>query len=126
MPVSVLIVEDDTLVAMDMGLVVSEAGYAVVGPVGRACEALELLSTQGCDLALLDANLGAVGGDIANVAAALSERGIPFAFVTGYAREALPPPYRDVHLLEKPFNSARLLALIRELEARGPSPLLRG
>ena len=114
MPKTVLIVEDEVLVALDVEATVLGAGYLVLGPAHKESVALDLLQRQKCDIALLDANLGN-GGDIVAVAQALQKRCIPFAFVTGYTRQDLPEPFRDVPLLSKPFYPVDLTALLDKL-----------
>jgi hypothetical protein len=46
------------------------------------------------------------------VAGSAPERGVPFAFVTGYSKDVLPPPYRDRPLLQKPFRTQVVLATL--------------
>ena len=41
----------------------------------------------------------------------LRERGIPFAFITGYGLSGLDPAYCDVPTLQKPFRLRELDAL---------------
>jgi len=46
-----------------------------------------------------------------DIAAALTRRNIPFVFVTGYGREALPESFGQSSVLTKPFtrsSSSRL------------------
>jgi hypothetical protein len=47
----------------------------------------------------------------------LQQRGIPFAFVTGYDREALPSRFSTVGRLEKPVYAAQLTQLLLSLVA---------
>ena len=62
--------------------------------------ALQLLDRGGrIDAAILDVNLD--GERVAPVADALRERGIPFVFSSGHAREALPDRFRDMPLVDK-------------------------
>jgi hypothetical protein len=56
------------------------------------------------------------------VAAALCERRIPFAFVTGHGRENLPPEYARWPLIQKPFDCTRLVAAVHRLLQDGPEP----
>jgi hypothetical protein len=37
---------------------------------------------------------------------------VPFAFVTGYSKDVLPPPYRDRPLLQKSFRTQAVLATL--------------
>jgi DNA-binding response OmpR family regulator len=69
-----------------------KAGFDVVGPAGIVAEALKLVSTEGCDAAILDVNLG--GGTSAPIADELRERGTPFLVLSGYTRTIIPPSCR--------------------------------
>lgn len=109
-----LVVEDELLVALDIESILSEAGLDVVGPASSAAEALKLIADTPPDAALLDANLS--GQPIDAVAQALGERGIPFAYVTGYGRESLPAAH-PAPIVPKPFNAEQLLAAARQLLA---------
>jgi hypothetical protein len=42
----------------------------------------------------------------------LTRKNCPFAFVTGYGREALPPGFRDAAVLGKPFGRDQLFATL--------------
>jgi len=111
-----LVVEDELLVALDIESILSEGGLDVIGPASSAAEALKLIADTPPDAALLDANLS--GEPIDTVAQALSERGIPFAYVTGYGRESLPPAH-PASIVPKPFDAEQLLAAARQLLAAG-------
>jgi DNA-binding response OmpR family regulator len=76
-----LIVEDELLIAALLATQAGEAGYDVVGPVGRVEEASKLAEMEGIDAAVLDVHLAA-GALSYPVADTLARRGIPFAFVT--------------------------------------------
>lgn len=114
----VLLVEDEPLVALDMEEEISALGVKVVGSASTVNAALRLIEEVEFDAALLDGNLHGHSAD--RVAAALAGKGIPFAFATGYGREALPPAYRDVPVLGKPFDSVRLAATLVGLMAAEP------
>jgi len=109
-----LVVEDELLVALDIETILSDAGLIVIGPASSAEEALELIAASPPDAALIDANLS--GRPIDAVAQALSERGIPFAYVTGYDRESLPR-HHPAPIVPKPFDADQLLAAARRLLA---------
>src|SRR3546814_1750488 len=98
----ILLIEDEPLIAMDMCDTLEDGGYTVVGPASTLDEAHELVETAKFDAALLDANLS--GEAVDEVAAALTRKGMPFAFVTGYGREALPEAFRHAPLLNKPLD----------------------
>src|SRR3546814_19801225 len=87
---------------MDMCDTLEDAGYTVVGPASTLDEAHELVETATFDAALLDANLS--GEAVDEVAAAMTRKGMTFAFVTGYGREEVPEEFRHAPLLNKPPN----------------------
>jgi len=112
----VLVVEDEYLLADDLSLALSSAGAEVLGPVPSVEEAIAtIVSEQKIDLAVLDVNLR--GDMVFPVADALMERGIPFAFATGYDRDALPDRFTTVPRFEKPFKAHGVAAILVPLIA---------
>ena len=111
----IILIEDEALVAMELEATLSGAGYEVVGAAGNLEEAKRLIAEGGCDAALLDVNLG--GRPVDELVAALKRRNVPFAFVTGYGRSALPDGCRDAIVVEKPFSRDRLIAAVTALLA---------
>jgi hypothetical protein len=65
---------------------------------------------------LLDANLH--GSPVDRIAEALSQRHIPFAFVTGYNSNALPEAFRGIPILSKPCTSEQVIEAAASLVAR--------
>ena len=108
----VLVVEDDYLIATDARRELERAGAQVIGPFGRAAQALEALEQQPIDCAVVDVNLG--DGPSFEVAQALIGRKAPLVFVTGYNAEVLPDRYRGLTRLEKPVAGADLVAAVAE------------
>lgn len=102
----VLVVEDEALVAMELARVLTSAGAHVVGPAGSIEEALDLVNRHTIDRAVLDVNLG--GRMVTPVARALSERAIPFIYLTGYQE----PGVDDGPVLRKPATSELLLGAL--------------
>ncbi|MBO0735060.1 MAG: response regulator [Alphaproteobacteria bacterium] len=111
--VKVLVVEDEFLVALLIEDMLSAAGCVVSGPIPRLAEALEAVGHESYDAAVLDVNLG--GERIDPVADALSQRNVPFAFVTGYGAAAMPDGYSDRPRLRKPFKTADLIGTLTDL-----------
>ncbi len=107
----ILVVEDNALVADMIADILVMAGAEVVGPTGWVATALELAGDGRLHGALLDVNLH--GDPSFPVAAVLRQRGIPFIFLTGYGEpDALPPVFRGVPRLIKPFREDDLAMLI--------------
>ena len=118
--VRVLLVEDETLVAMLLEDMISDLGGTVVGSASRVSRALEMVQDPGCgiDLAVLDVNLG--GEEVFPVASALAERSVPFAFSTGYGNAGLPDAWRSRPTLQKPFTQEQVTTVLgRALRAEG-------
>ena len=62
-------------------------GCEVVGPAGHVNRTLTMIATETIDAAVLDLNLGGVRSY--PIADALTERGIPFVFATGYGEDGV-------------------------------------
>jgi CheY-like chemotaxis protein len=110
----VLVVEDEYLIRMLLEDMLADLGYAVAAAVGSMDEASEHAANGAFSAAILDVNLD--GREIFPVADMLSERGLPFVFVTGYGERTLPERYRNHPTLQKPFQADQLgVALSRLL-----------
>jgi len=108
--VRVLVVEDEYLVAILIEEILESAGCIVMGPIPRVPEALDAVDHDDYDAAVLDVNLA--GERINPVADALSERNVPFLFVTGYGANALPSEYAERPHVCKPFRMAELIGAL--------------
>ncbi len=102
----VLIVEDDVLVAWHLEDMLTALGHEVVGQATRIEMAMELACESAIDFAVLDINVA--GTKSFPVADILCERGIPFAFASGYGAEGLMDGYRDFPALRKPYTQEDL------------------
>jgi CheY-like chemotaxis protein len=106
-----LIVEDEPLVAMDCAEALEGAGATIAGTAGNLDDALRDIGRLEFDAAVLDANL--YGRSVDPAAAALTRRGIPFIFVSGYNKEALPKAFLHAPTLCKPYTSDALVAAVQ-------------
>ena len=114
---AILIIEDEFLVAVDIRFHLQRAGFAEVEHASTEEAALRAIADRSWAAAVVDANLNGRGID--EIAAALKGKGVPFVVVTGYGRNGLPAVVDDVQVIEKPFNSKRLLDAVTGLfEAR--------
>jgi CheY-like chemotaxis protein len=111
-----LLVEDEYIIADDLALSLERLGFEIVGPAGSVQEALDLVSRDGyrLDGAVLDINLR--GERAYPVADALSDRGVPFVFTTGYDTQVIPAPYATVPRCEKPVNLEQLSRWLSKTE----------
>jgi PAS domain S-box-containing protein len=111
----ILLVDDEPLLVMDLEDTLTSAGCFIVGPANTVAQAKVLIGEAEFDAALLDVNLG--GQKVDELAAVLTQKNIPFAFVTGYGREGLPPSFQHAPLVGKPFSQQQMLDTVRQLVA---------
>jgi len=113
---SVLLVEDEMILAAEIEHSLEEAGAQVIGPVGRLGDALAIVTTsdERFDAAILDVDLH--GQDVFPVADVLRDRGIPFLFHTAHGSKAgLKDRYSGAVVCNKPVFSEHLVALVAGL-----------
>lgn len=109
----VLVVEDEALIAIEIDGILAAAGFAVVGPVATVKDALPLLASDAIDGAVLDVNLGRETSE--PIAQELTQRGVPFLAVSGYATDQRPTVFQGAPFLAKPFRASDLIAAVRRL-----------
>ena len=101
----VLIVEDESLVAMLLETILEDMGCTPVGPAATVEDGLRMAGDgEPVDAALLDVNVA--GKQVFPIAEALKARGVPFVFSTGYGEGGLPDEWRGQPTLQKPFTEA--------------------
>ena len=106
---SVLIIEDEPIIAMDIEELVQSCGHTVVGVVGSEADAVALAEQCKPGLILADINLGAGGDGTSAVARIMKLHYAPVIFVTAYPErlltgEALEPAF----VITKPFEPLTL------------------
>lgn len=120
---TVLVVEDETIIALDIQDVLEECGLQVLGPAATVRGALDLLAAERSDAAVLDLNLH--GEASTPVARALRAMNVPFVVASGYGAESMPrdAAIQDAPKVDKTSRHEDLAAvLIRLLDAIGPAP----
>lgn len=113
--ISILIVEDDPVIAHDISVVLRKHGYKISGTAHNYNKAADMLVSKEFDLAILDVNLG-TGKTGIDVAEALKNRHLkPFVFLTSYSDDATLTAAQEqgpYGYLVKPFQEATLLSTI--------------
>lgn len=105
---TILIVEDEPLVAFDLADLVEHQGGKVVGPVHTVREGLSLADRTDAAGAILDANLEDC--DVTQLALALIEKGTPFVIYTGTGLpDALARLHPDLPVVMKPAQTRIVL-----------------
>ncbi|MCW2339137.1 CheY-like chemotaxis protein [Sphingobium sp. B2D3A] len=105
---SVLIVEDEIFIAMEIERILEEAGYNVVAIAADHAEALSVGPTA--QLAFVDLNLrdGPTGPQIAHELA--SRHGIRVVYVTANPSQIGEPAPEAIGCIRKPFTPDAILA----------------
>lgn len=119
----ILVVEDEMLVVMALEDMLADLGCTEVRRAANVQQAMALMDNQAFDLATLDLNLD--GANSYAVAQALTDRGVPFAFSTGYGRLGVRDDYAGPPVLNKPFSRGQLLAIVKVLLATPAGPSSR-
>lgn len=114
---TILLVEDEALVAMELTALLREQGCHVLGAANSVDRALALLETRQPDAALLDLNLR--GKSASPVAQALNERGVPFFVMSGYGKpQAGEDGLGESRWLSKPVNHRELMRALKQMLTR--------
>jgi CheY-like chemotaxis protein len=104
---SILIVEDEYLIATDLAQQIIEDGGHVTGPALSVDEAFDLLRhTNDLGGAILDVKVE--NSNTFDLADALNDAGVPFVFFTGYRSLAMPDRFIGVPRIVKPSSWRQL------------------
>jgi DNA-binding NtrC family response regulator len=108
----ILVVEDETMILMDIENTLASAGHVVAG-ASTVAEGQKLLEAGGFDLAVIDFHLR--DGTSEGLAGQLADRGVPFILCTGTAHgdELGEIPQRTL-LLQKPYTSEALIEAVEK------------
>jgi DNA-binding response OmpR family regulator len=107
---SVLIVEDEPLIAMMLEDFLDSLGHKIRGTCDTVKGALEEVEKGGFDLAILDVNLK--GESVWPVARQLREKKVPLVIATGGHVDPPPPEFNDAPVIEKPYTVDRVTPAI--------------
>lgn len=114
-----LVMDDEFLIALDVQQTLEAAGAQSVDCVAGIDGALARIADgTPIDFAILDLKVGHAAAPNLAVAEALAARGIPFLFLTGMVDGRTHiAQFAQASLLEKPYDTATLLAAIRRILA---------
>jgi DNA-binding response OmpR family regulator len=113
---TILIVEDEFLLALLLADALSSVGYRVLGPVSCRAEALRLLADEVPQLAFVDIELRDGESGI-EVATDLRRHGVACVFATGQPDRARKHRELALGLVSKPYNPTTLIDAARYFEA---------
>ena len=109
---SILIVEDEPLIAMMLEDFLETLGHQVRGTCDTVSQALAEADKGGFDLAILDVNLK--GENVWPVASRLREMGVPFVIASGGHVDPPPAEFKNVPMIEKPYTIDRVTPVLNE------------
>ena len=126
-PLSILVVEDQALLAMELQHLIEDAGHSVVGCASCLAEATAAIGGGRTppDLAFVDIHL-ADGVTGTAVAAHLQGHGVAVVYMTANVKR-IPPDFAGaVGVMAKPYTSSSVLAALDflHLGVRNPPPAL--
>lgn len=102
----VLIVEDETIIAMTAEDMIADIGCVVAATAASLEEATAAVAAGGFDVAMLDINLN--GKQSFPAGMMLLDRRIPFIFTTGYGSAGPTAEFSAVEVVKKPYRAADL------------------
>jgi DNA-binding NarL/FixJ family response regulator len=111
----VLIVEDSTLIAMDLENILKNCGCQIVGPRYSLEQALDALAQDAFDVAVVDYRLA--NCTAAPFLDALNKRGVPFAICTGAEASEIRTLYPHTAILAKPYAPEDVALVVNSLIA---------
>jgi DNA-binding response OmpR family regulator len=117
---TVLVAEDEAVVALELEATLRRHGCMVLGPAVTVAEGLALLARETPSAALVNARLQ--DGGALPLVTALRAAGVPVGLATGYGAGELEAPLRELPVLSKPHQPFAVLAFLGRLTARSGHP----
>ena len=119
-----LVVEDEAMVALMVEDLLADMGCTEVEVAGTVAQGLAMVEDPRppLDGAILDVNIG--GEKVYPVAEALTAKGVPFIFATGYGVAGISEAFSHVPALAKPYERRtleRALATALNRPTAGPA-----
>jgi DNA-binding NtrC family response regulator len=112
----VLVVVDDTIVALDLQRLLHEAGYRVVGPATTVAEIQRMIQRGDIDCGIVDLDVDRRAP--LPIADLLAFADVPFVYLTTGALGPVPSRHRLRPVVEKPFTREILLAAVAKAMAK--------
>jgi CheY-like chemotaxis protein len=117
---TVLVVEDEFIIALDLSETVQDLGYELEGPFEDNEHALVAIEEQLPDAAILD--VFTADGEVYPLADALTEKGVPIIFHSGH----VPPQevrqrYPEAMACAKPCPPSQIIEMVQQAVGRVPA-----
>lgn len=118
---SILVIEDEFVLAREIVLMLELVGATVLGPFREDISAVMCAAGMKPDCAIVDLDLGR-GPAFSHVRALLAQ-GVPLLIYTGYDLSILPVELLDLPRLLKPSTDATIIKAVAKLCGRTPPPI---
>ena len=105
--VNILIVEDESIVALDLASGLEHDGYNIAGIADNADEALQLFNDNDVDIILMDVNIIGEKDGIETAAEILKQKAVPIIYLTAFTDAATIERIKQTHpaaFLSKPYS----------------------
>lgn len=114
---TVLVVEDEFIIALDLSETVKDLGYELEGPFADQRNAFRAIEEHMPDCAILDVRTG--DGEVYPLADALSEAGVPIIFHSGHVPpDEVQERYPNAWACAKPCPPDKLIDVLQEAVVR--------
>lgn len=107
---TILVVEDESIIAADISRVLTELGYVVLGPVATSEDALRIARSERPSMVLMDIRIQGELDGIETAARMRSEMNVPIVYLTSHSDDAT---------LERAKQTAPHGFLLKPFEERG-------
>lgn len=110
---TVLVVEDEVIIALDLSETVRDMGYRVEGPYANKGHAFIAIDQEMPDFAILD--VMTADGEVFPLADVLTEAGVPIIFHSGHVTDSeIAKRYPDAQTAAKPCPPGKLIEMIAQ------------
>lgn len=109
--VKIMIVEDESIVALDLSMRLQKEGYDIAGIASNSDDAIDIFTGQKPDLVLMDINIKGHKDGIETAAALKKIQDVPLIFLTAFSQSEYVTRAKAVNpsaYLVKPFNNDSL------------------
>jgi CheY-like chemotaxis protein len=114
---TVLVVEDEFIIALDLSETVRDLGYDLEGPFADNRNALRAIENEMPDCAILDVHTA--DGEVYPLADRLAAAGVPMVFHSGHVTpNEVRRRYPDAVACSKPCPPSRLIDALQEAVSR--------
>lgn len=111
---TVLVVEDEFIIALDVSETVQDLGFQLQGPYADKARAFAAIEQQLPDAAILDVHVA--DGDVFPLADALAKAGVPIIFHSGhYQQDVMQRRYPGAFSCGKPCSPSELVTVLQQV-----------